>query len=600
MPANNSLNLVDLDFAFLKNSLKTYLQGQPFLSDYDFEGSNLNVLLDLLVYNTQKNAFFLNMNIAESFLDSAQLRDSILSHAKNLNYTPRSARSARATVTLSFEATQESQPYVIPKGSSFTSFVKNESYIFSIPEVLILSSANTTYTTEIDIYEGVYLKDTYIFASDEENQRFRISNRNVDTESLTVTVYEDNVVVGDEYTLATSLLDVDATDKVFFLQASENGYYEVLFGNGIIGRKPKRNATITLDYRVSSATKANGARTFIANFDPTGAISELTNTPTVTTEEAATGGADPESNESIRYIAPRHFQVQERAVIESDAEVLLRTQFPEINAVSVFGGDKVDPPRFGKLFVSVDISDVDGLPDFKKREYENFLRRRCNLSIRPIIIEPEFSYVDIDTLVRYNVNTGGLSEDNIRTLVVSAISEYNENFLDDFSVTLRYSALVELISDLDESIVSNITRVQLYKKVSPELLVAQNLDIDFAIELLDEFSLRETSYSVNDRTCITSTAFRFQNQNVLLADDGNGNLRLVKNDGTTVTKVADIGTVDYTSGLLQLTNFFVQDYDGSHIKVFARPADVDITAAQNTILSIEPDRINVEVELLNV
>ncbi len=601
MANNSSLNLVDLDYDLTLNSLKTFMQGQAQFRDYDFEGSSLNVLLSVLAYNTQKNIFFLNMNVAESFIDSAQLRDSILSHAKALNYTPRSSRSAKANITVTFEATQESQPYIIPKGSSFSTLIKANSFIFSISETLILSSANTTYSFTTDVYEGIYLKDTYVFVGDTENQRFRISNPTVDTDSLTVQVYEDQSVVGTTYVLAHSLLDLNGNSKVYFLQASERGFYEVVFGNGVIGKKPKNNSTVILNYRVSSAGVSNGAKTFALNFDPTGGTQELTNTPIIICNEVASGGTPPESNESIRYIAPRHFQVQERAVIETDAEVLLKEEFPEINAVAVFGGDKVDPPRFGKIFVSVDLTNVDGLPDSKKTEYTNFLRRRCNLAIKPILIEPEFTYIDISGIVRYNVSVSDLSPDNINSLVVQAINTYNDTFLNNFNVTLRYSTLVDTINDTDPSIVSNISTVKLYKKIQPTLLSHNNLVVNFATKLKDSFSLAGVGrYSTNDETTISSSVFRYNNQSVILNDDGNGTVRIVKSDQGFFTKVADIGTIDYETGKINLVNFFINDYDGQSLLIYALPYDLDITAAQNTILGIESERINLDIEILNL
>jgi len=393
---------------------------------------------------------------------------------------------------------------------------------------------------------------------------------------------------------------LNGNSKVFFLQASEGGFYEVIFGNGVIGRKPKINSMIQLDYRVSSATKPNGSRNFIFNFDPTGASSELVTTPIVETIDVASGGDDPETLESIRYFAPRHFQVQERAVIETDASVLLKEQFPEINAVAVFGGENVDPPRFGKIFVSVDISNVDGLPESKKTEYYNFLKRRCNLSIKPIFIEPEFTFIDITSLVRCNINISDLSADNIKTLVVSAINDFNTDFLNNFNVTLRYSQLVDLIDEVDASIISNITRMKIYKKIQPDLQSYQNLVIKFATELDDNFSLQQTQYSVADTTVLTSSSFRFNGQSVVLADDGNGVVRIVKNDGSKITKITNIGTIDYITGTINLNNFFIDSFEGNSLILFVRPKDPDIQAAQNTILGIESDKISVDVEFLTI
>ena len=600
MPANSSLDLINLDFDLQRSSLKTFLKDQTIFKDYDFDGSAMAVLLDLLTINTQKNIFYLNMNIAESYLDSAQLRDSVLSHSKDLNYTARSARSPRAHITVSFTATSDTQPYIIPKGSSFSTLIKNESFIFSIPETIICSSPNTSFSFETDIYEGIYLKDSYVVTNSIPNERFRITNKNVDSESLSVVVYEDNSGIGQRYALATSLLDLNSSSKVYFLQASEGGFYEVLFGNGIIGKRPKSGSTVILDYRVTKGPKAAGARIFNINFDPTGIGAELLTSPNTQTISIAAGGTDPETNDSIKFIAPRHFQVQERSVTASDAEILLKEKFPEISAVAVFGGEDVDPPRFGKIFVSVDIADSDGLPDSKKTEYYSFLKRRCNLSIKPIFIEPEFTYLDINSLVRYNINVSSISEENIRTIVVAAINDYNIAFLNDFNVTLRYSNLIDVINTIDPSIISNITTVKMYKKINPILLTPQNIIVNFATILDNTLSKEESSYAITDLTTIQSSAFRFNGQAVSLSDDGKGNMRIVKNDGKLYTTITNVGTINYTLGKINLNNFNIDSYDGDSIRIYARPKDLDVKAAQNTILGIEPSGITIDVEFLAI
>lgn len=600
MPANSNLDLISLDFDLQKAALKEFLQSQALFRDYDYAGSAMSVLLDLLTINTQKNIFYLNMHNAESWIDSAQLRDSVLSHAKDLNYTARSARSAKATVKVTFTATSESQPYIIPKGSSFSTLVKNEAFIFSIPETIICSSPNTSFSFTTDIYEGSYLKDSYVVTNATENERFRITNRNVDTSSLTVVVYEDNSSIAQHFTLATSLLDLHASSKVFFLQASENGYYEILFGNGIIGYRPKAGSTVILDYRITNATRADGAKVFNINFDPTGvATSELLSAPETDTLTVAQGGAEVETLESIRWMAPRHFQVQERSVTASDAEVLLRQRFPEINAVTVFGGEDVDPPRYGKIFVSVDISNSDGFPDAKKTEYYNFLKRRCNLSIVPIFIEPEYTYLDIDSTVRYDVNITTVSQENIKTAVTTAITNYNLDTLNDFNVILRESVLVDVINDVDISIVSNITKVRVYKKLFPLTVTPQTLNINFAMELDNSFAHKDTVYGINEVTTITSSSFRFNSEVVTLADDGRGIVRIVKNNGKQFISLANIGTIDYTTGKIILTNFNINSYDGDSFRVYARPLDPDVRAPQNTILTIEPSGINIDIEFVN-
>jgi len=252
------------------------------------------------------------MAVSEAFLDSSQMEASVLSHAKELNYIPRSARSSRAKIVVNFQASGDNQPYTVEKGTSFTSIIKNESFIFTIPEALSVSSTNTTFSFETYVYEGVYLKDSYIVDTSIDTQRFILTNKNVDTDSLVVTVYEDGSDIGENYTMSSTLLDLNSTSKVYFLQASDLGNYEIIFGDDIIGKKPKNGARVVLDYRISNGSRADGSKEFSINFDPTNG--ELLETPEIEVVENSIGGFERESLDSIKYYAPRHFQVQERAI----------------------------------------------------------------------------------------------------------------------------------------------------------------------------------------------------------------------------------------------------------------------------------------------
>lgn len=598
MASNNSLstiNLVDLDFFSLKESFKNYLRGQNNFKDYDFDGSNINVLLDLLAYNTFNNAFYLNMAMSESHMDSAQLLSSVISHAKDLNYTPRSVRSARARVRVTFEATAENQPYVIQKGSEFSTLIKNSSYVFTIPETITVSSANTTFSFETDLYEGIFIKDSFVFTNNVENQRFKLSNRNVDARSISVTVFEDNSEVGEVYKLRTTLLDLNKRSKVFFLQATEDGFYEILFGDDVIGRRPKINSTILIDYRISEGPSGNGARLFSVDFDPTGR-SELITTPIVDTIESATNGQSPEDIESIRYYAPRHFQVQERTVIDTDYEVALKEEFPEINVVSVYGGEEANPPRMGKVFVSVDISNVDGLPESKKEEYFRFLSRRSPFSIDPIFIEPEYLFIDVKTLVRYDVNVTNKSPTRISTLVTDAITKYNNVELNDFKATFRNSAFSTAIDNSDSSIVSNITDVVMYKKIPVTKGTTRNYKIDFGAALIDNYPAQGSTHKISFEHAVYSSNFNYASITAHLEDDGNGKMRIVRQEGSNHVTIAEVGTVDYATGLVNLVGLNIIDFEGASLKLYAAPKDEDITSRKNTILQIEPAGISISVE----
>lgn len=598
--ANNSINLVDLDFNSLKTSLISYLKNQDQFKDYDFEGSNLNVLIDLLSYNSFKNTFFLNMVAAEAFLDSAQMENSIISHAKELNYTPRSRRSAKATIQATFQATGTNQPYTIPKGSSFTSIVKNDLYTFTTAETISVSSANTTFTFTTDVYEGSYFQDSYLYNDQIEFPKFRITNKDVDTSSLTVVVYEDNSEIGVNYKLASTLLDLKETSKVFFLQASQNGYYEIVFGDGVLGQKPKNNSIILLDYRVSKGKLPNGARSFTFNFDPTFTPNDYEGESDVTVLTIAQNGEERESIESVRFYAPRHFQVQERAVTTSDYEILLKTEFPEINNISVYGGEDLTPPQFGKVFVAVDIFNVQGLPESKKNEFYNFLKRRSPLSIDPVFVEPDYLYYKINCHVRYNLNSTLLSKERIKTLVTNTIIDYNNINLDDFNVTLRYSKLISSIDNSDPSIVSNVTDIQIYKKVPVLLGTPQNIVINFNLPLRNDVPELASKHPASDVHTIKSSVFTYNGEKVILEDNGEGIVVVSKFDNLFNIRLFNIGTIDYNKGIIRLNNFTIDNYEGLDFKIYAYTADKDISSTTNTVLTLEPSELNITTETVRV
>jgi hypothetical protein len=593
--ANTDISTVDLDFNSLKNSFKNYLRSQDQFKDYDLDGPNIGVLLDLLAYNTHKNAFLIHMGISESFLDSARLRSSVLSKAKELNYLPRSARSARANINVSFTSTGDTAPYTIPKGSAFTSFVKNTSYTFTTTEEIVVASANTTYSFDAEIAEGFFVKDIFTYNTAENYKKFKVTNRGVDTNSITVTVYEEGNELGEIYTHATSLLDVTALSKVYFMQPAENGYYEIIFGDNNLGKKPALNSTIVIEYRVTNGKVANGAEIFTIDFDPTGA-DELTNTPTVTTYNSARSGADAEPINEIKYMAPRHFQTQERAITHIDYEVLLKAQFPEINAVHAYGGEDVNPPQFGKVFIAVDISNVAGFPDSKKEEYYRFIRNRNSFSIIPVFVTPEYTYLRVGSKVRYNINVTSNSKETIRSKIVSAVKLYNASVLNDFDVILRNSQLERAIDDADPSIISSATDIDVYKKINPTLATLQSFTLNFGFEIENNIPEKSDSYSATDVKSVWSSGFRYKGEQCIFEDNGNGTLRVVKTNGTINSKVVDIGTIDYQSGVIRIVDFEVDSYEDSAIKVYVNPVDPDVVAKLNSILTIESSEIDIKLE----
>ena len=610
--ANSSIDLVPLDFDSYKASLIQFLQSQDQFKDYNFEASNINVLLDILSYNTYKNSFYLNMAFAESFIDSAQLKESLFSHAKELNYVPRSARSSVANISLSFSASGESQPYTIAKGETFTTLIKQNSYTFTSAEDIIISSPNTTFTSTFNIYEGYYVNESYLFDSNIPSQKFMINNENVDLDSLTVSVYEDGSSVPINYIRSSTLLDLTEKSEVYFVQGSLDARYEILFGDGIIGRKPKNNSLIVLQYRVTAGGDANGAKVFSANFDPTGAgellsavnvtVNPFTTSSNVNAQGYSVNGDAPESLESIRYYAPRHFQTQERAVTVSDYQTVLKTKFPEIGAITVYGGEELSPPRYGKVFVAVDIKNVEGLPDAKKTEYYSYLKSRSPLSIDPIFTEPAFTYVAVNSKIKYNKNITTQTIQNIEANVVSTVTTFANTYLNDFNSSLRYSKLVTDIDKSDTSIISNQTDLVVYKKLNPKLGTPQNLEINFNIPLketyyvLDKISTVKSAHQTEEVHTVYSSLFTYNGEKCELEDNGNGVVRIIRKTDLSHVVLKNIGTVDYEKGIVKLNNFTLDSYDGNYLKLYVETKEKDIISSKNEILSIEPDEINVTVE----
>jgi hypothetical protein len=602
MANNASINLVNLDFFNQKSNIKNYLREQNQFKDYDFDGSTMNVLLDILAYNTSLNLFYKNMLMTESWLDTAQTRGAVVSHAKELNYVPRSYKSAKARVKIEFTATSENQPYIIPKEATVSAIVKNSNFVFSVPETISVSSPNTSFSFETDLYEGIYVEDTYVFNQTNEDtiSRFKISNKNIDTDSLEVTVYSDGSTEGNTYIKSATLLDLDYKSQVYFLQTSSDGYYEIYFGNNILGKKPSNYSTVVINYRLSAGTDGNNAQKFVLNFNPTGSENELTGTVNVTTISGSIGGANAESNESIRHNAPRSFQVQERTITARDYEIALKTEFPEINAVYAYGGELVNPPRYGRVFVAADIENVDGFPDSKKQEYYNFIKNRAPFTIEPIFVEPDYSYLSFDLNVRYNISTTKLSSASIETAVKNAVITYKENYLDSFGVAFRYSDLLSDIDEADNSIISSKMDVHLYKKIDLIPEEYQSIILNFNTPLIDNIPIKGLSYPTNDVKAMYSSRFTYFGQTCIFEDDGNGKVRIVTTNGNTNVKVTDVGTIDYASGTVTLNSVTVDKFEGSAVKIYVKTLDNDVSSKTNTILTIEDSEIDVEVEELRL
>lgn len=593
--ANTSISLVGLDFSTIKENFKQYLKSQPLFKDYDYEGSNINVLLDVLSYNTYMNSFYLNMVANEMFIDSAKLRESIISRAKELNYVPSSFSSSRALVYLILETDPGVSAITIPKGSEIIGKIDSDSFVFSPDENITVSGANSQFISDaFYIYEGNYTQDVFIMDYSDENQKFIMSNPTIDTSSLTVTVVEDDGTIL-QYERATSLFEKDFSSKIFFLQASRDERYEIQFGDSVIGRKPKDGAVITCDYRVTKGQLPNG----ISEFKDSGEIESIdgvTDVKIITVQPSAEGQIS-ESTESIKLNAPIAFSTQERAITALDYENILKSNFNEINTVKAYGGEDLDPPEYGKIFLSIDLKDVDGLPDKRKQQYYDFLKPRSSLSLDIFFVDPEYIYIEIDTIVRYNVNLTNLSSESVKTVIANAIDRFNTNQLDKFGVTFRYSNFVREIDSADSSILSNDTGTKLFKYITPKVNIPTNYRIDFYQPLRNDFSNKISVHPKNYIATLTSDEFVYEGLLVSLEDDGEGNIVIIKEEGDSHVEIINAGTIDYDKGTIILNQLSISPApnSGGRFKVKVLGRTRDLYSNLNTILSIRQQDLNITI-----
>ena len=593
---NTSIVLTNLDFDSMKSTLKSYLRSQDRFQDYNFDGSNMSVLLDILSFNTYHNAFYLNMIGSEMFLDTAVLRDSVVSHAKELNYVPRSFKSAVATVDLTFTDTNQARRSVtVPKGTSFTSRIGSNNFTFTTDQIIVtndstLVGSNVVFTaTDVQIYEGSYVTETFPINT-LSNSKFVINNPNIDSTSMSVTVIEDVGANILSYQRANSLFGLNADSLIYFVQGAVGGSYEIVFGDGVIGRRPKDNSVVLIEYRVSKGELPNGA----FQFKPDGSVDGIANI-VITTKAPAVSGAIAESVDSIKYNAPRHFTTQERAVTTEDYETLLKLNFPEINNVAAYGGEEANPPQYGKVFVAVDLKNVDGLPDVKRNEFYKFLKPRSPVSIVPVFVNTEYTYIACDSVVKYNINVTNLNADDIRTRAISAILNYSLANLNGFAKTLRYSRLLQAIDNSHPSIVSNELRVRAVKYYVPQTGSPQTFTLEYGIPILQMIPDPATNNLV-DTVAFQSSSFISEGQKVYIEDNGNGQLRLVGQQGGSLSVIKDIGDINYVNGIVNIKNLVVDSFEGGKIKFYVSPQSKDIFSTKNTILNITEADINTTIQ----
>ena len=582
MSSNNVINVTNTDFDGIKASLKSYLQGQVEFQDYDFEGSTMSILLDLMAYNTHYNAVYLNMVGNEMFLDSAQLRDSVVSRAKALDYTPRSARSSFTTAAVVVTPTGSPDSVTVAKNEAFTATLDGTQYKFVTPVAYTFTSGEL-FSGSITLMEGEPLTSRWTVAtSNPEN--YILNNPGIDTTSISVEVQTSVANTSTTtYTQADNILEVSANSNVFFIQEVDDEYYEIYFGDDVIGNNPVNGNIVIANYRATNGTDSNGiaASSFV---NPSTLAGYSTFTAVISA--ATSGGANNESIESIKFNAPKNYEIQNRAVVAEDYRRIILRDNGDIQSVRVWGGEENTPPVYGKIYISAKPFGETAISTAKKDSIKANLKKYNVMSIDPEFIDPTYIYIQPTIVVNYDSSLTTLSAIEVRDKVVSKITAFETTYLSTFNNTrFRYSQFVKQIDSADPSILGNNTALKLQKRFAPNLTATTKYTIDFG-STVHHGSLASTSFTLSNQTC-------------LLDDDEAGNVRLYY-IGASNSKVYlnnTLGTIDYTTGVVVLNSFnpTTADSDGE-ITVTIEPDAQDITAERFQLLLLADTTVAMQDE----
>ena len=580
----------NLDFSDLRTQIKDYLRANQNFTDFDFEGSNFSVLIDLLAYNSYITAYNTNMAVNEMFLESATLRENVVSLARNIGYLPRSKRSSRANVSFTVDMSQTNARTVkLLAGQVALGAVTNGNYIFSIPEDIItpVNTDGIAIFDNLPIYEGIFLTSTFIVDTSQTNQRFILPNINIDTTSIRVKVTN---AVTEVYSVYDSLLNLGKDNRFFLIQEVEDAKYEIRFGDNIIGKKPENGSRIEVSYIVTNGSSGNGATNFTFSgrlkdnnlFDITTGISLLT------TQSKSESGDEIESVDSIKYFSPKVFASQSRAVTANDYKALIPYVYPNVESVNAYGGDELEPPEYGKVFISIKPRNGTFLSEITKQTILNTIKKYSIAGIRPEIVDLSYLYIELDTSVYYNANLSSNPE-IVKTKVVDTLTEYsNSKDVNSFGGRFKYSKIIGLIDDCNKAITSNITKVKMRRDLNPELNSFATYELCFGNRIHTRdggYSVKSTGFVINGISDVvyisdspsainktTGTIFFFKLENNLPV--------IIKNNA---------GTIDYVRGEIRLdvVNITASTLSNGFVEVQAIPESNDVIGLQDLYLQLD-------------
>lgn len=597
---SNKLKVAELDFDAIKTALKTYLQGQTEFADYDFEGSAMSILLDVLAYNTHYNGFYINMLASEMFMDSASLRSSIVSLAKHLGYTPSSKRGSSTNLDLVFDGASEDNPLTIPRNAKFTTRIGTDAYTFLTSQARTSTYNNTTGKHEVknlEVKEGISFTETYV-VSGSTNETFVIPNEQVDTTTLIV------AAGGEVYTKADDLTEVSSTSKVYFLQEGNQNRYEIYFGDGIVGKKPATSELVQITYNASQlGTDGNGARTFFIAETVSGATSvDVTLSSGFT---RAAGGAERETTSSIKIQAPRQFGLQKRLVTSNDYKTRLENDYNLVDSVRVWGGEDNNPPEFGTVFVSIKPRTGYVLSQAEQSKIANdIIKKRNVVTVNTRFVDPDYLFVAVNSTISFDPRQTIRNAVQLSDLVKARILNYSSTQLTKFEDYFRYTALTKIIDETEFGIKNNTTTIAMKKRIRPLLNVRRRYMLDFNNELYRPHA--------GHSSVLRSSIFTYGGIENCYITDRNGTLMIVvsqrggSEDPLTDISMSDygipderivegkIGQVDYTTGELAFTANISKIFNNeTYLYFIAQPAINDIVPQRNTFVTIDTSDVTV-------
>jgi len=579
----------NLDFDQIKTSIKDYLRANSTFTDFDFEGSNFSILIDTLAYNTYITAFNSNMVVNESFLDSATLRENVVSLARNIGYVPRSRSSSRATISFNVPTTSSSSTLTLDAGLVCVGTADNSDYIFSIPESITTTiNSGVASFNNINIHQGTFLRKTFV-VDGSLDQRFILDNSFID--SATIVVYVKGISdtgLGREYKKVDNILNINKTSEIYLIQEVQDEKYELLFGDGYFGKKLVNGTVITVTYIVTEGKDGNGASNFSFSgrfLDANNVIVIPSGSITVTTVSAAANGSDIESVDSIKYFAPRIYSSQYRAVTARDYEAIIQSVYPNTESVSVVGGEELSPPQFGNVLISIKPRNGDFISDFDKQTILSKLKNYSLTGINQKIIDLKVLYVEIDSAVYYN-NPQVTNVNNLKTNIISTLNTFATSNINKFGGRFKYSKLCQTIDNVDNAITSNITRVVIRRNLKALIDTPAQYELCFGNAFYykpEGFNIKSTGFTLRDRVGTFYFTDTPQSQTTGIISV----VREKNEQGKYVVEVESAGIVDYKTGEIKISTIVVTSttVQNNVIEIQAIPESNDVIGLKDLYLS---------------